>query len=226
MVVVTVKAKRKKVILCIASVVVVFALLFGIRAATGAVRKEEAGGIQTAASTNAERVAFLAQFGWEVNAEASSVKEVTIPATFSSTYTEYNKIQLDQGMDLTAYAGCTCKIWTYEVENYPDQTGTVYATLIVYDGQVIGGDIASSALDGFMHGFTGRVPEKDPQSSADTGDAVEESGGAESNAGSSVESDAEESAATEEPGEEASSTIEEVQPEESEEIEAGAWPID
>ncbi len=54
-------------------------------------------------------------------------------------------------------------------ENYPDQTGTVYATLIVYDGEVIGGDIASSALDGFMAGFTGWVPEKDPQSSKDTG---------------------------------------------------------
>ena len=170
--------------------------------------------------------AFLAQFGWEVCRSSIFRKGGYNPRNLQQLYTEYNKIQLDQGMDLTAYAGCTCKIWTYEVENYPDQTGTVYATLIVYDGQGIGGDIASLRA-GWLYVWLYRLGagEGDPQSSTDTGGRVEESGGR-NRMPVLLESDAEESAATEEPGEEASSTIEEAQPEESEEIEAGAWPID
>ena len=31
--------------------------------------------------------------------------------------------------------------------------GSIRANLLVYDGVVIGGDVCSVALDGFMHGF-------------------------------------------------------------------------
>ena len=66
MVVLTVSAKRKKLLLAGAAVVVVLALLFGIRAASRLIQREEEPGIQTAAATNEERIAFLSQFGWEV----------------------------------------------------------------------------------------------------------------------------------------------------------------
>lgn len=221
MVVVTFNAKRKKLLLCIAAVAVVLALLFGIRAATGAARQEDSEDIQTAASTNAERLAFLSQFGWEVKEEAVSVKEVTVPVTFSSVYTEYNKIQLEQGMDLTAYAGCTCKIWTYEVTNYPEQTETVYATLIVYDGQIIAGDISSAALDGFMHGFSGKALS---ESAGQPGSEPPPDSGTESSDASGIPQT--ESALPEDPGSESPEIIEEAEPQTSSEIETGAWPTD
>lgn len=106
------------------------------------------------ASTNEERVAFLEQFGWKVTAEPVEIKEVTIPEKFDDVYTNYNNIQKEQGLDLAPYAGKTCKQWIYAVTNYP-QIPEVRATLLVYSNRVVGGDLSTAALDGFMTGFTG-----------------------------------------------------------------------
>ena len=53
------------------------------------------------------------------------------------------------GEELTRYV--------YQVTNYPDSSGTYYATLLVKDGQIVGADIASSAKNGVMHGL--KMPE-------------------------------------------------------------------
>ena len=37
--------------------------------------------------------------------------------------------------------------------NYPDYEGTVYANVLVYRNRVIGGDICSADVSGFVHGF-------------------------------------------------------------------------
>ena len=70
-------------------------------------------------------------------------------------YTRYNQLQQEQGMDLLPYAGRTCKQWIYRVTNYPDPMEEVRAVLLVYEGQVVGGDISSTSLNGFMTGFDG-----------------------------------------------------------------------
>ncbi|MDP4153651.1 MAG: DUF4830 domain-containing protein [Bacillota bacterium] len=104
--------------------------------------------------TNEDRIAFLRQYGWEVNEQPVSVQEVTIPQTFDDVYTRYNKIQQKNGLDLTKYKGCRAKRWTYAVKNYPIDVGTqVYADILVCNDRVIGGDIATWNLNGFMHGF-------------------------------------------------------------------------
>ena len=51
------------------------------------------------------------------------------------------------------YKGKRVKRYTYEVTNYPGQASGVRANLLVDGGMVIGGDICSLTLDGFMHGF-------------------------------------------------------------------------
>ena len=43
--------------------------------------------------------------------------------------------------------------YTYEITNYPDYKGTVYANLIVYRDRIIGGDICTADVNGFIHGF-------------------------------------------------------------------------
>ena len=113
------------------------------------------------AASNEDRIAFLKQFGWEVTSEPIEVTEVTIPQSFNKVYEGYNKMQKEQGLDLSKYAGKTCKQWVYEIKNYPSQTAMVRATLMVYNDQVIGGDISSSALNGFMSGFTGQKDASD-----------------------------------------------------------------
>ena len=43
--------------------------------------------------------------------------------------------------------------YTFTVTDYPDYEGTVYANVLTYRGRVIGGDICSSDVNGFIHGF-------------------------------------------------------------------------
>ena len=111
--------------------------------------------LNTAAATADERIAFLEQFGWEVEAEPLEIREVEIPEEFDQVYTRYNQLQQEQGMDLLPYEGRTCKQWIYRVTNYPDPMEEVRAVLLVYEGQVVGGDISSTSLNGFMTGFDG-----------------------------------------------------------------------
>ena len=96
---------------------------------------------------------FLSQFGWQVGAEPHECVEVTIPDTFDKIFAAYNQIQKLQGLDLSKYKRKTVKRYTYTVDNYPDYEGTVYANVLVYRGRVIGGDICSADVEGFIHGF-------------------------------------------------------------------------
>lgn len=106
------------------------------------------------ASNETERRMFISQFGWETEEDPVQVREIVIPAEFSDVYIKYNEIQTAQGFDLTKHKGEKVKHWTYRVTNYPDTTDVIYANLLIQDGKVIGGDICSTALDGFMHGFS------------------------------------------------------------------------
>ena len=57
------------------------------------------------------------------------------------------------------------------MRNYPgyEDLDCIHATLLIYDGQVIGGDICSTQLDGFMHGF---VKEQTDTQTAETSAAA------------------------------------------------------
>ncbi len=128
--------------------------------------------------TNEDRIKFLEQFGWQVENEPVEEVTVKIPKTFDNVLTSYNNIQLHQGLDLTKYSGKEVSRYTYKVTNYPDYTGNVIANVIVYRNRVIGGDVCSSDVDGFIRDFTfpedkaaGETAEKTaetPDTSADT----------------------------------------------------------
>ncbi len=108
------------------------------------------------ADSHEERMGFISQFGWEVEEDPIEIKEIIIPAEFSDTYVAYNDIQKKQGFDLTAFAEKRVKCWTYIVKNYEgyENQDCIHANILVYDGKVIGGDICSVRIDGFMHGFS------------------------------------------------------------------------
>ena len=103
--------------------------------------------------SEAERLAFLAQFGWEVDAASAESASVTIPAEFDKVFAAYNELQRRQGLDLSAYGGRTVERYTYTVTNYEGYEGGVVANLLIYRGRVIGGDVCSVQQDGFLHGF-------------------------------------------------------------------------
>ena len=96
---------------------------------------------------------FLEQFGWKVDDEPEEKVEVKIPEEFDKIFTAYNEIQKGQGLNLSKYKRKNVTRYTYTVTNYDDYTGRVYANVLVYRNKVIGGDICSADVNGFIHGF-------------------------------------------------------------------------
>ena len=96
---------------------------------------------------------FLAQFGWTVDTEPLEVAEVTMPDEFDKIFTAYNQIQKEQGLDLSKYKRKKLTRYTFLVTNYEGYNGKVLANLLVYRGKVVGGDICSADVEGFVHGF-------------------------------------------------------------------------
>ena len=102
---------------------------------------------------NSDRLEFISQFGWQVDAEPLEAVEVCVPKTFDNVYLGYNEMQREQGLNLAKYKGKTVTRYTYKVYNYPDYDGTVYLSLLVYKNKVVGGDVCSADVNGFVHGF-------------------------------------------------------------------------
>ena len=96
---------------------------------------------------------FLAQFGWVVDAGSVEKREVTIPSEFDKVFAGYNEMQKSQGLDLSKYKKKAVTRYTFTVTNYDGYEGTVYANVLVYRNRVIGGDICSADVNGFIHGF-------------------------------------------------------------------------
>ncbi len=170
-------AKLSKSKLIAAGVVLLAAiLLIVLLAASGG--EDKAKTQSPIGNTNDDRVAYLATFGWSVNAEPTQTQKVKIPDTAENkVFARYNDLQKSQGFDLTDFAGREVMRYVYEILNYPDASAPVYASVLVYDGHIIGGDVTNSAPDGVIHGFalpsgTQTAPETtqqtEPQSTEET----------------------------------------------------------
>ena len=105
------------------------------------------------ASQQKGRVKYLASYGWEVDADSEDERSVLLPKSFEGALDEYAGMQTSQGYDFASYAGLECRQFTYTVTDYAGFDGTVYAVLYVKGTRVIGGDIHSAEIDGFMHGI-------------------------------------------------------------------------
>ena len=103
--------------------------------------------------TNEDRINFLKQFEWQVNPEPVEAVEIIIPKDFDAVYKKYNDVQKAQSMNLEKFKNKAVKRYTYEIMEYPGYNGKVYANILVHNDKVIGGDICSAELNGFMHGF-------------------------------------------------------------------------
>ena len=103
--------------------------------------------------TAEDRAAYLEHFGWKISPEPSSVEELKIPEEFDDRYQEYLELQAGQGFDLTKYSGKRVKRYTYSIKNYPTGETGVVANLLIYKNTVIGGEILSPTMNGFLHGL-------------------------------------------------------------------------
>lgn len=102
-------------------------------------------------SSSDDACGFLTELGWECDQNNVEIKESLLPNTFDQIFTEYNDLQIQQGCDLSKYLGETITVYTIPITNYGTNKSSVYATLIVHKNQIIGGDIHSAEINGFMH---------------------------------------------------------------------------
>lgn len=121
-------------------------------------------------ATNEGRTEFLKGFGWEVAPSPVESSQVKIPKENTEVFDRYNNLQKSQGYDLTQFAGKNVMRFVYKVTNFPNATEPVYATLLVYKNQVIGGDITDTAARGKIQGF--KMPAGAEQSASNEPTAV------------------------------------------------------
>jgi hypothetical protein len=166
------KKKLATILICVAVVVLVLILLFTqgddnppqtydelVQEQIKLIKK-------TKLETNEDRLYLLTTLGWEVEIQPEAYSEVQIPEEFSEVYENYNKIQKTMGLDLSKYKGEKVMRYTYKVMNHPSGEKDVRATLLVYKNKLIGGDICTVRLDGFMQNLL--MPRDDDDVSAET----------------------------------------------------------
>ncbi len=150
----TAKLKRERLIagaVALVALGAVVAVAVGLVNARGAPSSSE--GSAREVKTNEDRVAYLESFGWTVESEPIAVEELLIPEQFDETYKQYLDLLSSQGFDLKQYAGKRVKRYTYVITNYPTGEKNVQAGLLIYRDTVVGGDVLSSQLGGFIHGL-------------------------------------------------------------------------
>ena len=59
-------------------------------------------------------------------------------------------MQKSAGYDLSLYKGCQVTIYTYQINPVQNSAGESVVNLMVYNNKIIGGDISSTALGGYM----------------------------------------------------------------------------
>lgn len=105
------------------------------------------------ASNQQEMIDYLESIGYTVAPEAILIESIIIPETFDDEYTAYNEMQKPAGFDLKKYAGKTAEKFTFKVLNYDIKDADVVANLLIYEKQIIGGDVSSTELGGFCNGL-------------------------------------------------------------------------
>jgi len=103
--------------------------------------------------TQQDQVDYLSAYGWQVDPEPLATQELQIPKEMDDSYDEYLSLQESQGFDLKKLAGKRVKRYTYEILNYPTGEEGVQAQLLIYKHKVVGGEVMSPRLDGFLHGL-------------------------------------------------------------------------
>lgn len=150
MLVMTARVDKKKIFIAAAAVLALIAILVALFSGGGSTATSAPNSV----TSNDDRVQFLASFGWEVATSPAESGQVRIPADESEVFRRYNTLQKTMGYDLEGYAGKTVMRYVYKVKNFPGATGDVYATLLICNNQVIGGDITDTSASGKMQGFT------------------------------------------------------------------------
>lgn len=155
MLIVTAKMPRRKLSLGVAAAALLCCCAIALNFGQAIGREASASALPSpkGVKSNQDRIDYLSAYGWQVSEEPIATQELLIPEEMDDSYTEYIALQNGQGFDLQKYAGKRVKRYTYEVLNYPTGETGVQANLLICKNTVVGGEVLSPQLDGFLHGL-------------------------------------------------------------------------
>lgn len=155
MLIVTAKMPKRKLTLGVAAAALLCCCAIALNFGQAASREASASALPSpkGVKSNQDRVDYLSAYGWQVSPEPVATQELLIPKEMDDSYTEYLALQTGQGFDLQKYAGKRVKRYTYEVLNYPTGEAGVQVNLLICKNTVVGGEVLSPQLDGFLHGL-------------------------------------------------------------------------
>lgn len=149
MLIMTAKVDKTKFALALGAIAVTIGLLLALFGGSGS--------NAILADTNDARVKILTDLGWDVTLSPAQSMEVRIPQESSQVFERYNDLQKSQGYDLSKLAGKTVTRYLYTITNCPGATEPVYASLLVYQNRLVGGDITDTTPGGKILGLVPRT---------------------------------------------------------------------
>lgn len=105
------------------------------------------------AGTEEQRLTYLADLGWAVNAAPVETLDLQLPQPLTEDWVAYAQLQKEQDLPFSDYSGQSVRRYTYTVTNYPGVEKGVQVNLYVCGDQLIGGDIISLGENGFQTGL-------------------------------------------------------------------------
>ena len=148
MMVMTARVNMKKtIILLVAVAAIIIAMIMAVGGSDAQTTSAPA------LTGNDARVKFLKDFGWEIENSPVESSQVRIPEQVTEVFDRYNQLQKSQGYDLSKLADKNAMRYVYKVSNYPGATDPVYATLLIYKQQIVGGDVTDTSAKGKVQGF-------------------------------------------------------------------------
>ena len=138
----TFNKKRTLIILLVVNIILISLVVF---MAVGAITKR--------LDSFKTRKEYLENLGYSIdNSFTEEIKIIVLPTSFSKVYLNYNEFQKQNGFNLEKYKGF--QITQYTLKVFDDtKRDDLYAHILLHNGRLIGGDIATTAIDGYMKGL-------------------------------------------------------------------------
>ena len=103
-------------------------------------------------ATTAERIEYLEHFGYQTGSEPKRIVEVMIPEQFDQRYEAYAQVMQADGFDLAEHKGEICKLYQYQVTNYPGSEEASISMLV--RGEEVIGALVSPGGSNVVHSLS------------------------------------------------------------------------
>ncbi|MBQ6947403.1 MAG: DUF4830 domain-containing protein [Clostridia bacterium] len=107
--------------------------------------------------SEAEMVEYLSSIGHTVAPQALLIEKVVIPEKFDEEYKKYNELQKESGYNLEEYAGKNADKYTFKLLNKDPEQEERVVNLLIFEGQVIGGDVSSTKFGGSIESLKAKT---------------------------------------------------------------------